>query len=117
MHYTFKHMLLAALPVVGLLITPTVSSAHDDDWRSGSYYDSPANEHEAYHDEKEARHEAFHSMPHSRREHRRFHRAERQEHRVLHRDLDNDWRGYGDRYFNPDWSRSRYGNDYYSRDW
>ena len=90
---TFKHMVFAALPVAGLLVTASVASAHDD-WRSRSYYDRPANEHEAYHEDKDARHEDFHSMPHSKREHRRFHKAEKREHRALHRDLDNEWRDY-----------------------
>lgn len=129
---TFKYMLLAALPVAGLLVTTSVTSAHDD-WRSGSYSDSPADEHESYHEEKGARHEDFHSMAPSKREHRRFHRGEKREHRALHRDLDNEWRGYGDgdgygnRYSNPDWygdqysnrgrSRGRDGDNYYGRDW
>jgi len=124
---TFKHMVLAALPVAGLLLTASVASAHDDDdWRSRSYYDSPADEHETYHEDKDARHEDFHAMPHSRREHRRFHKAERRDHRALHRDLDNEWGGYqdrdwsgnyGDRYSNRDRYRSGYGNNYYGNDW
>jgi hypothetical protein len=120
---TFKHMVLAALPVVGLLATTSVASAHDDDWRSRSYYDRPADEHEAYHEDQDARHEDFHSMPHSKREHRRFHKAEKREHRALHRDLDNGWGGYqgrdsyGDRYSNRDGYRGRYGDNYYGNDW
>src|SRR5215204_2398422 len=113
MKSTFKYMALAALPVAGLLMTASVTSAHDDDWRSRSYYDSPADDHDSYHEDKEARHEDFHSMPHSRREHRRFHRCEKRDHRELHRDLDNEWGDYGDRYSNRDW----YGNRYSNRDW
>jgi hypothetical protein len=120
---TFKPLLLAALPVAGLLAAAPLASAYDGDWRYRSYYDSPADEHEDYHDEQEARHEDFHSMPHSRREHRRFHRAEKRDHRALHRDLDDEWRDYGDRdwyggrYSNRDRSWGRYGDNYYGRDW
>lgn len=113
MKFTLKHLVLVALPVAGLLTTPTFSVAHDDDWRSSPYYDSPADEHEAYHEDREARHEAFHSMPHNRREHRRFHRAEKRAHRAEHRDLDNAWGGYGDR----DWYRGRDEESYYGRGW
>jgi hypothetical protein len=113
---TFKHMLFAALPVAGLLAAAPTASAHDDDWRVRSYYDSPANEHEAYHEDKEARHEDFHSMPHSKREHRRFHKAEKRDHRALHRDFDDGWRGYGDRDSGRGWSRGRYGDRYYGSD-
>ena len=124
MEGTFKPMLFAALPVAGLLAAAPLASAHEDDWRSRSYYDSPAGEHEAYHDERDARHEEFHSMPHGRREHRQFHKAERREHRALHRGLDDEWRRgygnydwYGDRHSDRDWSWGRYGGNYYGRDW
>jgi hypothetical protein len=125
MKRTRKYMLLAALPVAGLLATTAVTSAHDE-WRSRSYYDSPTDEHEAYHDDKDARHEDFHSMPHSKREHRRFHRQQKREHRALHRDLDDGWRRdygnrewYGDQYSGYDrYNRSRdYDRDSYGWSW
>lgn len=110
MKISLKNILLAGLPLAGLLVTAPVAFAHG------------GGEHRAIHRELGDVHEDFHQMPHSRGEHRQFHRELKREHRALDRGLRDDWRrydydrsGYGGRrdYGDYPYDRSGYGRRYY----
>src|SRR5713101_6084710 len=98
MKISLKNILLAGLPLAGLLVTAPEAFAHG------------GGEHRAIHRELGDVHEDFHQMPHSRWEHRQFHRELKREHRALDRELRDGWRGYGyDRY---GYGGRRYSSDY-----
>lgn len=100
MKIALKKMLLAALPLSGLLVVSPTAFAYDDSW-----------EHDAIHEDLGRDHDDFHQYPHSRKEHRRFHKALECEHRALDRSLQDDWDRYGyDRY---DSGRPYYEEPYY----
>jgi len=104
---TLKTTLLAALPLVGLLLVSPPAFAYHDSW-----------EHDAIHDDLGQMHDDFHQYPHSRREHRRFHKELKREHRAMDRSLRDDWARYGDDrygYDRPSYDEPYYGGTPYGR--
>ena len=100
MKTNWPKVLIAALPLAGLLVsTPTVF-AHGDENRGHERFHQGLREgHGEAHRDLNSAHREFHQYPSTRRQHRRFHRNLKREHGAVHRDL---WGGHRDYH---DWDR------------
>lgn len=122
MYIGLKKTFLAALPLAGLLMLPSVGTAYEDDHhqdRHERFRDWGGDHHDYHHGQKDLHREYHNNRPSSDRSHRRFHRWLKRDHYDFHNDRPDSFYGRHDRGRYRGWDNGRYRDDgwYGNQDW